>query len=251
VAPWDALAPDPAAPVCLRSTWDYFRRWPEFRRWIAGFASGPGLLWNPPSTVLWNADKTYLRELAEAGVRVPSTRWFEPGERPDTARFFRETGAPRAVLKPRISGGARGTHLLEPASRLEEATLAPSAGVGSLLQAFVPEIADGEASLIFVDGRFSHAVHKLPATGDFRVQRHFGGRAEPLAPDVPLRGFADRVLAAVAHPWVYARVDIVRAPEGPALMELELIEPDLYLAHAPAAAAGALADALIRQAMAG
>src|SRR2546422_6923717 len=104
-APWDAIDADHGAGpfVCLRSTWDYHRRWPEFRRWVEGFSAPPGRLWNPAGTVLWNADKIYLRELADAGVTIPPTRWFEPGDRPDWPAFLRETGAGRAVLKPRVS----------------------------------------------------------------------------------------------------------------------------------------------------
>ena len=87
-APWDTVTPagDDPGTVCLRSTWDYHRRWTEFRTWVAGFAGRNGRLWNPAETVLWNADKLYLRDLGEAGIALPRTRWFEPGERPDLRR---------------------------------------------------------------------------------------------------------------------------------------------------------------------
>lgn len=241
-APWDAIDPDDgAAPlVCLRSTWDYHRRWPEFKRWVECLAAHPGRLWNPASTVLWNADKVYLRELAEAGVAIPHTRWYPPGERPDWA-------AGRAVLKPRVSATAHGTYVVEPGCRLSEAEWAPLESSGSLMQDYVPEIAAGEASLVFIDGEFSHAVLKRPAAGEFRVQRDFGGRIEELTPEPTLRQFTERVLAAVSCPWVYARVDVVETRAGPLLMELELIEPELFFARAPSAA-GRLAEALIRSA---
>jgi glutathione synthase/RimK-type ligase-like ATP-grasp enzyme len=100
---------------------------------------------------------------------------------------------------------------------------------------------------MFVDGAFTHAVRKRPAPGDFRVQRDFGGRIEPLVPPPGLRAFADGVLAAVAHAWIYARVDVVDTARGPVLMELELIEPDLFLALAPEAAER-LASALLARA---
>ena len=111
----------------------------------------------------------------------------------------------------------------------------------------MPEIGAGEGSLIFIDGEFSHAVLKRPAAGEFRVQYDFGGRIESLAPAVSLRAFAERVLAVVPYAWVYARVDVVETGRGPTLMELELIEPDLFLARAPAAA-DRLADALVHRA---
>jgi glutathione synthase/RimK-type ligase-like ATP-grasp enzyme len=248
-APWDSIASNHGAGpvVCLRSTWDYHRRWVEFRDWVGEFARHPGRLWNPADTVLWNADKIYLRDLARAGVTMPETRWSEPGSRPDWDAFLRDTGAHRAVLKPRISATAHGTYAVEPGRRLSDAEWAPLEAFGALVQAFVPEILEGEASLVFIDGGFSHAAHKRPAGGDFRVQRDFGGSIEPLAPDRSLTTFAQRVLAAVPCDWVYARVDLVRTPRGPTLMELELIEPDLFLGLGPEAA-DRLAGALMRRA---
>jgi glutathione synthase/RimK-type ligase-like ATP-grasp enzyme len=244
VAPWDGIAPATAASsiVCLRSTWDYHRRWPEFQRWISSFANRPGTLWNPAETVLWNADKLYLRELAAAGVKLPLTHWFDPGERPDCAALLREWGCPRGVLKPRISATAYGTYLVSPEQGLADADWRHLDVVGGLVQAFVPEIETrGEVSLVFIDDAFSHAVRKRPARGDFRVQHDFGGSWEPAIVATTLREFGEAVLAAVSRPWLYARVDVVEARPGPVLMELELIEPQLFLT---AAAAVRLADAL-------
>lgn len=247
--PWDEIVVAAADVVCLRSTWDYHRRWGEFRRWIGAFEERPGRLWNPLATVLWNADKRYLQALGAAGVRLPLTHWVEPGERPDCERFFREAGTSRAVLKPRVSATAYSTHLLERGDRLDDATWAPLESVGSLLQAFVPEIADGEASLMFVDGRFTHAVRKHPSAGEFRVQHDYGGRIEALEPSPALQEFAERVFEVIAYDWLYARVDVVETAAGPILMELELIEPDLFLTREPSAAER-LAEALLREARA-
>jgi glutathione synthase/RimK-type ligase-like ATP-grasp enzyme len=246
--PWDGIQVDGGPPtlVCLRSTWDYHRRWSEFRQWIQGFASRPGLLWNPPSTVLWNADKDYLRELSELGLPLPPTQWCEPGERPDLEAFLRQAGAGSAVLKPRVSATAYGTHLVVPGIRLDESAWAHLEEVGSLVQAFVSEIAQGEASLIYIDGEFSHAVLKRPTPGEFRVQHDFGGRVEGLTPAASLRGLAERVLRSISFPWLYARVDVAQTSDGPVLMEVELIEPDLFLDHAPNAA-DRLAAALIER----
>jgi hypothetical protein len=247
VAPWQEIDPaNGATLVCPRSTWDYFRCWPEFQRWLHGFGARP-LLCNPLETLLWNADKRYLRELEDAGIALPFTRWFEPGERPDTGAFLRLAGFPRAVLKPRVSGAAYATHVIEGGTRLRDEQWVPLEAVGSLLQAFVPEITGGEISLVYLDGEFSHAAHKLPAAGDYRVQVDHGGTVERFTADAVLRAFADRVLAAISHPWLYARVDVVRTASGPVLMELELLEPDLFFTEAPAAAER-LADALLPRA---
>jgi glutathione synthase/RimK-type ligase-like ATP-grasp enzyme len=244
--PWDALDPSRAEAdiVCLRSTWDYHYRWSEFRGWIEGLAEN-GVLWNPAETVLWNADKRYLGDLEAAGIALPRTRWFESGERPDYEACFREWKESRAVLKPRVSATAFGTYLVAPGRVLSDEEWKPLEGSGSLVQAFVPEIASrGELSLVYLDGGFSHAVRKRPAGGDFRVQHDFGGSLEPVTPTDRVLAFGAAVLGALSRPWVYARVDLVESARGPLLMELELIEPDLFLT--PTAAAKLAAALLAR-----
>lgn len=246
--PWDELRPPGKVRgvVCLRSTWDYHRRWSEFQAWISGFDGRSGGLWNPAETVLWNADKVYLRDLADAGVALPRTRWFEPGERLDVPAALRAWGLTRAVLKPRVSATAFGTCLVSAGRTLADEEWTPLDGSGGLLQAFVPEIASaGEMSLMYLDGGFSHAVRKRPTSGDFRVQRDFGGSVEVDLPSKAARAFGDAVLAAVFRPWLYARVDLVETERGPLLMELELIEPDLFLTRD---AAARMATALLARA---
>jgi len=244
VAPWDDITPATVTSsiVCLRSTWDYHRRWPEFQRWVSAFADRPRSLCNPPATVLWNADKVYLRDLAAAGVPLPPTRWFEAGERPDYDAVLREWSVPRGVLKPRISASGFSTHLVTPGHELSDTDWVPLEAAGGLLQAFVPEIEmHGEVSLAFIDGIFSHAVRKRPVQGDFRVQTDIT-TWEPTAVPTALCQFGEMVLAAVSHAWLYARVDLVETHHGPLLMELELIEPHLFLTGV---AAARLADALV------
>jgi glutathione synthase/RimK-type ligase-like ATP-grasp enzyme len=245
--PWDEIPAHAAGEtlVVLRSPWDYHRRPAEFRRWVGAFRRRPASLLNPPATVLWNVDKIYLRDLAERGVRLPRTRWFEPGQRPDTRAFFAETDLDAAVVKPRISATAWGTRLVRNDEDLTDEDLAPLLPTGSMIQRFVPEITPaGELSLIFVAGRFSHAVLKRGVPGDFRVQVEFGGSETPCAPSAAALGFAESVLAATPHPWLYARVDVVETAKGPVLMELELIEPALSLDLVPGAAVR-LAEAIL------
>jgi hypothetical protein len=244
VAPWDVVSPAVAGRlVCLRSTWDYHRRWPEFQRWIGNFAQRSGALWNPPATVLWNADKLYLRDLAAAGVALPPTHWFEAGVRPELPALLRDWGLSRGVLKPRISATAYGTHLVSPEMLPSDSDWRHVDAVGGLFQGFVGEIETlGEVSLIFIDGAFSHAVRKQPARGDYRVQSDFGGSWEAAVVQSPLVEFGASVLAAASRPWLYARVDVVEARGGPVLMELELIEPQLFLTPA---AAERMAEALV------
>ena len=228
--PWDAIDPGrEEGVVCLRSTWDYHLRWHEFRHWVRSFARRRSL-WNPAETVLWNADKIYLRDLATAGVTLPRTRWFEPGQRPAVASVLEEWNATRAVVKPRVSATAFGTHVVSAEDSMGEGDWAALERSGCLVQEFVPEIQSrGEISLVFLGGTYSHAVLKRPSAGDFRVQHDFGGSLEAITPGADAVAFGEVVLAAAARPCLYARVDLVETGSGPALMELELIEPDLFL----------------------
>ncbi len=246
-APWDAIEPLDGSLVCIRSTWDYHLRAGEFKYWIKSLQPRVRLV-NPAETVLWNMDKMYLREIAERGIPIPTTRWFAAGERPDFKRFLKETGTEWVVLKPRISATAFGTHLLNETTELSGGEWKLVTASGAVLQAFVPEVrSEGEISLIYFAGRFSHAVRKRTGPGDFRVQSDFGGSLDSTTASPALRSFGEKVLEAARHPGRYARVDLIETSNGPILMELELIEPDLFLDHAPESAK-AMAGALLAEA---
>lgn len=247
VAPWDLVSANGAQPrtVCLRSTWDYHRRIGEFKDWLGAVAAGNRVV-NPVATVLWNLDKQYLRELEKQGIAIPETRWFEPGEQPYLSDVLKAHGWERAVLKPRISATAYGTHLIKPGVLLMGNDWAQALATGGLIQEFVPEIqTGGEISLLYFGGAFSHAVRKTPAAGDYRVQGEFGGGAAAVEAPGSLVAFGTRVLEAAGRPWSYARVDVVEAGRGPVLMELELIEPELFL-HLVPEAGEKLAEKLLK-----
>ncbi len=230
-APWDEIMPADldGVTVCLRSTWDYHKRSDEFREWIRALHARHVRLVNPAETVLWNMDKEYLGWLEARGIAIPETRWILPGEPLDLPGMLASAGWGQAVLKPRISATAYGTHLVTAATTLDREEQRALSRSGALLQAFVPEIQSaGEMSLMFIDGSFSHAVEKRPSPGDFRVQHEFGGSVGPVDAPASLRGFGASVLATIQRPWTYARVDLVDTARGPVLMELELIEPDLF-----------------------
>lgn len=206
--------------VVLRSPWDYHTRYDEFLRWLDRIA-GVNLL-NPVEVVRWNSNKTYLRDLAARGIRIVPTLW--PTQHTDVPMLMRENGWQQAVLKPTISATAYQTHLISP-----EDDIAPFSGE-MMLQPFMPQIAEeGEWSLIFFNGMFSHAVLKRPKAGDFRVQHDFGGTSEHLLPPSYLIEQAAAVVAEVDSPLLYARVDGIDIEGKLYLMELELIEPDLFL----------------------
>lgn len=235
--PWDLITPGRAM-VCLRSTWDYHTRLDEFRDWLEEMSERDAKVVNPLDTVQWNLDKRYLRDLERRGIAIPVTRWFDPGIRPAIDDVLEEEGWGQAVLKPRVSATAFGTHLVERGTALSADDWAQCLAAGAMVQAFVPEIrTGGEMSLMFIGGAFSHAVRKTPAAGDYRVQGEFGGRDALAQAEGFLVDFGRRVLEAAGRPWSYARVDVVVTARGPVLMELELIEPELFFYLAPSGAA--------------
>ena len=230
---WDdaAVRWDAYRAIVLRSTWDYYLRAVAFRDWLARL---PALrLWNPLPTVRWNFDQRYLLELEGRGVPIVPTRLLERGPLPAIEG--------PAVLKPSISAGAHRTFRLGPggiapeqAQRGLEEILTGSA---ALLQPLIPEVAsEGEWSLIFFRGAFSHAVLKRPAPGDFRSQMDHGGRVERRQPPAQVLAAAAHALRTAGQECLYARVDGVVASGAFLLMELELIEPGLFFLGDTAAA---------------
>ena len=194
---------------------------------------GAGIpLWNPPAVLRWNSHKGYLRDLAARGVPVVPTRWLGRGKPVDLATLLEDTGWRDAVVKPAVSASASGTWRTS-----TEAAAGDQARLGELLRAgdvmvqpFVSEVRDrGEWSILFLGGQLSHAVLKRPAEGDYRVQWEFGGSAVTMAPPPRLVADAEAVMAAVPGDAVYARVDGVERDGRLVLMELELIEPHLFL----------------------
>jgi glutathione synthase/RimK-type ligase-like ATP-grasp enzyme len=236
-----------APPVLLRSTWDYHRSPMVFWSWLTAVGDSGRTVWNSPSVARGNIDKVYLQHLEARGIAIPKTRWLDRVDPVTLQDTLAEEGWDRAVLKPRIAATAYGTFLVTPESELSDRDLAPTRASGALLQEFLPEILDrGEVSLMYCEHTFTHAVAKRAAEGDYRVQSDFGGSRTEFTPSAALLAFADRVLATLPEPYLYARVDLVETSRGPLLMELELIEPELFFLIVPAAA-DRFADAIVRK----
>jgi glutathione synthase/RimK-type ligase-like ATP-grasp enzyme len=244
---WDGEAMDWGSfdGCIVRSTWDYHEKHPEFLAWTR-LVAAETRLWNPPGLIAWNSEKTYLRKLGEAGVPIVPTVWVERGSGADLDEVLAGQGWDEVVVKPVIDLGARNLRRArrDEGSRALEPVLERG---GAMVQPFLASLEEqGELSLIYVDGKFTHAVRKCPAPGDFRVQSIWGGtvsREEPSQAEVEI---AEQALAQLDEPPLYARVDLVEGFEGPCLIELELIEPNLYLTEHPPAAAALAEAALLR-----
>ena len=228
----------------LRSTWDYFHRFAEFRAWLE-HARGATRLINDAALVDWNLDKHYLADLAAAGAAVVPTHYVERGEAGTLASIMARHGWHEVVFKPAVSGGARLTYRADLTTcAASEPTFARCiADEAMLVQPFLSDVlVEGELSLVVIDGLCSHAVRKRARPGDFRVQDNHGGTVHPYRPTRDEIAFAEAVAANCPATPAYARVDAVRDPSGTlCVMELELVEPELFFRfHEPAARA--LAD---------
>jgi hypothetical protein len=220
--------------VVIRSCWDYHTRPDAFREWIDRVRDAGVSIWNPPAVLHWNIEKTYLRELVARGLSVVPTRWIERGSGARLATVLEEEGWIEAVVKPVVSASAENTWRTssERASADEARFSNLVAREGVMVQRFVqPVQTEGEWSLCFFGGEFSHAVLKRPVPGDFRVQSEFGGTRSKVTPDPALIAEASAVLAAAPERCLYARVDGCVVEGAFWLMELELLEPSLFLAY--------------------
>jgi glutathione synthase/RimK-type ligase-like ATP-grasp enzyme len=225
--------------VVLRTCWDYHLHVAEFTGWLQRTAGAVPML-NALETVLWNHNKFYLQELEAQGIRIAPTVFFSGKETVRPADPTQVLSWKQIVVKPAVSATAHNTWLIDGAFLPAEAELTRRMQGGPfLVQQFIPEIqTQGEISFIYIDGTYSHAVLKRPAAGDFRVQKDFGGSAEPFFPSPSLLGQANEIAGTVpqVRDSLYCRIDVVEKAGKLVLMELELIEPELFLGLAEGAA---------------
>lgn len=229
--PWTQAAPETLAGYDLvlpLLVWGYHFDVARFRAAVGRWAQAGVKLRNPASVLSWNCDKRYLDVLAANGAPTIPTLFVDRLDRTDLERAADAFGSAALVVKPQVSGAAWKTLKLRPGEPLDGAPDGPA-----MIQPFLPAIGEeGELSLFYFDRDFSHAVRKRPGAGDFRVQEQFGGVNEACAAPAEALTAAEAVLAAVAEPLLYARVDLIRGLDDRfALIEIELIEPDLFLAY--------------------
>lgn len=183
-----------------------------------------------PDILRWNTRKSYLAELADKGAPVTPSLMADQLAEADLVAARQQFKSQTLVVKPQVSAGAHCTVVVHPGDGLEGLPAGPV-----VIQPFLPAVGEeGEWSLFYFGGVFSHAVAKVAKTGDFRVQPQYGGEVSAIDPGAEALAAAQAVLAAADRSLTYARVDLIRCLDGSLrLMELEVIEPDLFLAFAP------------------
>jgi glutathione synthase/RimK-type ligase-like ATP-grasp enzyme len=218
--------------VVLKAPWDYFDKFKQYNTWLSKLEQQNVRLLNPVSVVRWNSDKHYLHDIEAAGLPIVPSIFVEKGEQPHLQEYFEKLNTDTLIIKPAVSGGAKNTLLLT-----HDTVEAISPGIQKLLeeeafmvQPFIREIqSEGEWSFLFFGGEYSHCILKTAASGDFRVQHIHGGSIHPKEALPAMLNTARQYVDQFARECLYARVDGVMVDGVFHLMELELIEPYLYL----------------------
>jgi glutathione synthase/RimK-type ligase-like ATP-grasp enzyme len=224
--------------LVIKSPWDYFDKIDAFYQWLDKLEQLDCHVLNPVKTLRWNADKVYFKDLQEQGVAVVPTYWLDQGTTLDAEAVFEALGTDKIIVKPRVSGAAKNTLAIDKAD-----AAASIATINQLLQhepflaqPFLPEIkTQGEWSFLYFNGAYSHTVLKTVKPGDFRVQHFFGGTIHTPEPPAALLETAHNLVDRFASDCLYARVDGVELNGELVLMELELIEPFLFLSTSESA----------------
>lgn len=237
---WDDETVDWAAfdLAIVKSPWDYFDKIDAFYAWLDKMKETGCQVLNPIQTIRWNADKIYFKDLQQEGVAVVPTYWLDRNTTLNFTDVFKRLGTSKIIVKPRVSGGSKNTFAITTA---EAEAYAPKINEllqeeNFLAQPFLEEIkSEGEWSFIFFGGKYSHTVLKKAKPGDFRVQHFLGGSVHTPSPPTGLLATAQKVINRFASDCLYARLDGVQLNGELVLMEVELIEPFLFLSTDPQA----------------
>lgn len=218
--------------LLMKSPWDYFDRYAEFLDWCHRIKSLGIIMVNDIDTVIQNSDKRYLKEIEDCGFSIVPTIFNSKNHIPDLNACFDTFKTEQIVIKPTVSGGAKNTMKIQKENwkEIQEQIESLLASEDFMLQPFIREVAEvGEYSYLFFNGKFSHAVLKSAKSGEFRVQHFFGGQIHTIDPTLIELVYIQKIIDEFAADTLYARVDGVWIKGIFYLMELELIEPYLFL----------------------
>lgn len=224
--------------VVIRSTWDYWDDVPSFLNALEQI-DGETRLANPMDLVRWNLSKTYMRELESAGIQIVPTTWPDSVDVTGFGQFFERLDSEELVIKPVIGANGDDAYRVSAGDSMDrlQQICARFTDKNAMVQRFMPHILqEGEYSLFYFNGDFSHAIRKVPAASEFRSQEEHGAEILSVTPDEMLLLRGQLALEALLTTPLYARIDFVRSENGDySVMEQELIEPSLYLRMDPEA----------------
>lgn len=232
--------------IVVGTPWNYQDFQTQFLEKLNAFEAAGITLLNTAELIHWNINKTYLHDLSELGAQTVPTLWIDEPTKEDVQSIFERYDTTGVVIKRQVGAGAYGQKLFQRGEQLPEGVLLDRP---AMLQPFLPSIqSEGEYSFIFIDGEFSHALLKRPKTGDYRIQSSYGGTDSVVSPSIEDINAAKMNLSLIPYGMpLYARVDLLRGTEGNLLlMEVEMIEPYLYIKEGPHVSK-LYAEALIRR----
>jgi glutathione synthase/RimK-type ligase-like ATP-grasp enzyme len=218
--------------VIVRSTWDYQTDYQKFLRVLEDIERSSAVLFNDFKTLKWNMNKTYLRDLQQRGINTVPTIWEKEFMIEKFKDYFNHFRTDEIIIKPNISANADNTFLLKQESFKKFAMVLNNTFKSRdfMVQPFIKNIiSEGEYSLFYFNGVYSHAILKTPKENDFRVQEEHGGSLIATKIDQKKQNLAEKIINHLSPVPLYARIDLVRTDKDDfTLMELELIEPSLY-----------------------
>lgn len=244
--PWDGAEEvrDAASSYLIRSPWNYDGNPEAFVRRLEDLERRGSKIINSLQVVRWNISKRYLLEVEKCGLRIPRTRFFIPDQVESQKLIDDFPGMGTFVVKPCTSLSAHNTFLVGRTDLPERIGALQNPHREYLIQEYLPEIAEGELSFVFFGGSYSHCIAKIPKRGEFRVQADHGARRERYQPSVSQIDEASAFLGTVPEVPTYARIDVVIRNEKLILMEIEAIDPVLFLSWEPESSAK-FADAIL------
>tara|TARA_R110002012_G_scaffold321590_1_gene550000 strand:- start:376 stop:1245 length:870 start_codon:yes stop_codon:yes gene_type:complete len=226
--------------VVVRSTWDYQQHAKAFMQCLQRIEDSSAILANSLRLLTWNISKEYLKDIASQGIGIVPTLWLDTFDLAQVSAGFERFNCDRLVIKPCVSANADYTYMLDREQLLAQSKNLAEVfnGRAFMVQPFIEAVVtQGEYSLFYFNGHFSHAILKTPEQGDFRVQEEHGGSLQAVEPDEEMLTQARHTMASLPDDALYARIDLLRYQDEYVVMEIELIEPSLYFnmdANAPA-----------------
>jgi glutathione synthase/RimK-type ligase-like ATP-grasp enzyme len=218
--------------LVIRSVWDYHYRYEEFLDWLSLLERKNVRVFNSVSALRENCNKIYLLKLQEMGVPLVPSVFCRSGETfsQDLSALFEAFKCEELIVKPLVGASSYHIEKIDKTTQMDFIVYSQDNPCGFIVQKFIPEVLqEGEVSLVYFNGVFSHAVRKKPVQGDFRVQDDYGGTFEYFEPHLDLRQRADDIARCLPSDLLYARIDCLWSTSMFYLMEIELVEPILYL----------------------
>ena len=218
--------------IVLKSPWDYVEKPALFYAWLDRMMELGIPVLNPADIVKWNCDKHYLKDISDEGLKVIPTAFIEQGSSFSYKDQCKAFNTATIIVKPCISGSSKNTFLLKVYSEVKDAIINQLLKKEAMMvQPFIPRVQEeGEWALLYFGGEYSHALVKKPADGDFRCQQQFGGSVHAMQPEASVLSAATEYVTQFAEGCLYARVDGLVIDGTFYLMELELVDPVLFLA---------------------